>query len=200
MGAFGRFYKKRQKRAKLQQDVNPAIKTSSLADKSKTKPSSNIIELPPGNKGNWNKALNGKLHPNTKYRVGDKIYETDAQGRVCRVSGKLELGKNGRNNYQQRKSVHLKDDIVGKDQGGHLIAHQFKGAGEQINYVPMAQKLNQGAWKQMENTWAKALKSVPPKAVKVEIRPIYKGLSARPHMIQVRYCIDNKTYIKVFPN
>ena len=32
-----------------------------------------IIELAPGSKGNWNKAWNGTLKPNSKYKVGDKI-------------------------------------------------------------------------------------------------------------------------------
>ena len=58
------------------------------------------------------------------------------------VSGKLTLGKNGRNTYQQTKSVKIKDGIGGVDDGGHLIANEFMGAGEQINYLPMTQNLN----------------------------------------------------------
>jgi hypothetical protein len=157
-----------------------------------------IIELAPGSKGNWNKALNGTLKPNSKYKVGDKIYETDELGRVNRVSGNLELGKIGRNEYQQGKSVTLKDGTKGVDEGGHLVGHQFKGAGEQINYVPMKGSLNQGAWKQMEQDWAKALRDG--KKVEIDINPIYEGVSKRPSEIEVFYKIDGKEYIKTFPN
>jgi uncharacterized cupin superfamily protein len=159
-----------------------------------------VIELAPGSKGNWNKILNNKLKPNAKYKVGDKIYETDELGRVKRVSGEVELGKLGRNEYQQGKSVTLKDGTKGIDEGGHLIGHQFKGAGEQINYVPMKGELNQGAWKKMESDWAKALKQVPPKKVEVDIKNIYDGTSKRPTKIAVQYLIDGKKFTKVFPN
>ena len=54
-----------------------------------------------------------------------------------------------RNTYQQ--------SVVGKsgeaaDQGGHLIASALGGAGDKINLVPMDKVLNNGEWKQMENT------------------------------------------------
>jgi len=112
----------------------------------------------------------------------------------------MELGKIGRNKYQQGKSVILKDGTQGIDEGGHLIGHQFKCAGEQINYVPMKGTLNQGAWKQMESDWAKALKEVPPKKVEVDISPIYDGISKRPSEIEVFCKIDGKEFIKTFPN
>jgi hypothetical protein len=157
-----------------------------------------VIDLTPGSKGGWNKALNETLKPNAKYKVGNKIYETDELGRVNRVSGELELGKLGRNGYQQGKSVTLKDGTKGLDEGGHLIGHQFKGAGEQINYVPMKESLNQGAWKKMEMDWAKDLEAG--KKVEVDINPIYDGISKRPTEIEVFYKIDGKEYMKVFPN
>lgn len=159
-----------------------------------------VIELAPGTKGNWNKILNNKLKPNSTYKVGNKLYETDEFGRIKRVKGEIELGKLGRNGYQQGKSVILKDGTKGIDEGGHLIGHQFKGAGEQINYVPMKGTLNQGAWKKMESDWAKALKEVPPKKVEVDIKNIYDGVSKRPSKFKVIYKIDGKTNIKIFPN
>lgn len=159
-----------------------------------------VIELAPGSKGNWNKVLNNELKPNTKYKVGNKIYETDELGRVKRVSGEVELGKLGRNTYQQGKSVILKDGTKVVDEGGHIIGYQFEGAGEQINYVPMKGDLNQGAWKQMEGEWAKALKEIPPKTVKVDINPIYEGLSKRPSEIEVFYKINEEEHFTIFPN
>ena len=64
----------------------------------------------------------------------------------------------------------------------------------------MTRKLNQGAWKQMETSWAKALKSVPPKAVNVGIKNIYLGTSERPIGFKVDYSIDSKKYSRVFKN
>ncbi len=161
-----------------------------------------IIDLTPGSKGGWNKKLNGKLEPNTKYKVGNHVYETDDLGRVCRVSGKLNKGKLGRNNYQQGKSVSLKGGVKGVDEGGHLIAHQFFGAGEQINYVPMKGSLNQGKWKKMEQDWANAIDGnpPPPKKVEVDIRPIYDGTNERPTKFKVIYTIGEDEFIKPFSN
>jgi predicted RecA/RadA family phage recombinase len=153
-----------------------------------------VIDLTPGSKGGWNKALNETLKPNAKYKVGNKLYETDELGRVKRVSGELELGKLGRNGYQQGKSVTLKDGTKGLDEGGHLVGHQFEGAGEQINYVPMKESLNQGAWKKMEMDWAKNLEAG--KKVDVDIKPIYQGESKRPVGFRVNEVVDGvkKTY------
>jgi filamentous hemagglutinin len=48
--------------------------------------------------------------------------------------------------------------------------------------------LNKGAWKQMENTWANALKDG--KQVNVKIEPVYSGDSVRPDSFKVRYSVD----------
>jgi len=176
-------------------------KISSQASKLAPKAERKIVELEPGSKGNWNKQLNKKPEPSTNYLVGDKLYKTDEKGRVRNVSGKLELGKIGRNTYQQRKSVDIKDGIKGVDDGGHLIAHQFKGAGEQINYVPMLGKdINRGQWKNMEQKWYNALNEKPPKDVEVNINALYKPSSERPLGFVVEYKIDGVPYREVFKN
>lgn len=110
-----------------------------------------IIETS-GVKGNWNKALNSELKPNTIYKVDDYSYFTDEAGRVNKVSGELKLETKDRNVYQQGKSVDVKNGIKGDDQGGHIIARVFNGPGEQINYVPQTAKLNNGEWKSMEKS------------------------------------------------
>jgi filamentous hemagglutinin len=48
--------------------------------------------------------------------------------------------------------------------------------------------LNKGAWKQMENTWASALKDG--KTVDVNIQPIYSGNNTRPNRVIVQYSIN----------
>jgi hypothetical protein len=162
----------------------------------------NTTELEPGEKGSWNKALNGELKPNHKYKVGEYLYETDSEGRVTKVSGKLDLTKRDRNKYQQGKAgktAGIKDGLD-KDEGGHLIASIFNGPGEQVNYAAMDGNLNKGAWKRMENKWADALKADPPKEVEVEINAFYDAESKRPEAFEVKYVIDGKSKKVFFEN
>lgn len=181
---------------KIKQQSKPVV----MANEARKTAERNIVELPPGKKGNWNKKLNELPMPNTDYKVGDKLYRTDETGKVRNISGKLKLGKIGeRNVYQQTKTVSIKDGKKGDD-GGHLIAHQFKGAGEQINYVPMLKNLNRGQWKKMEGEWQKALKQIPPKKVFVDINALYKAGSKRPLGFVVNYTIDGVPYRKKFRN
>jgi filamentous hemagglutinin len=58
--------------------------------------------------------------------------------------------------------------------------------------------LNQGAWKTMENEWAKALGQG--KKVKVIIDTVYNGNSMRPLKFLVEYLIDGQTIRKTFNN
>jgi hypothetical protein len=67
----------------------------------------------------------------TNYANADHTYKTDANGRVNLISGKLELKTRDRNTYQQSKSSKtggIKDGRP-RDDGGHLIASTFSGAG-----------------------------------------------------------------------
>ncbi|ECA5251957.1 filamentous hemagglutinin, partial [Salmonella enterica subsp. enterica serovar Lomalinda] len=152
----------------------------------------NIVVVDSGKKGAWNKAMN-KPEPNTVYKVdGNKTYHTDELTRTTNVSASLSLSKNDRNGYQQCKA--------GKcgnldDEGGHLIASIFHGPGEKLNLVPMDGNLNKGAWKQMENTWTRALKDG--KKVDVNIQPIYSGNNTRPDRVIVKYSIDGGRPVNV---
>lgn len=152
-----------------------------------------IIETS-GVKGNWNKALNSELKPNTIYKVDDYSYFTDEAGRVNKVSGKLKLETKDRNVYQQGKSVDVKNGIKGDDQGGHIIARVFNGPGEQINYVPQTAKLNNGEWKSMEKKWKDALSEG--KKVEVDIQIIYNSNSKRPKRFEVKSIIVDKKGIQ----
>ncbi|WP_407637874.1 DNA/RNA non-specific endonuclease [Erwinia oleae] len=150
-----------------------------------TKESLESVVTSSGGKGNWNKELNNP-QPNTLYKVdGNKTYQTDAQGRVATVEADLSTLVKDRNTYQQCKAG--KCGVDG-DEGGHLIASIFDGPGEKLNLVPMDGNLNKGVWKQMENTWANALKDG--KQVNVKIEPVYSGDSVRPESFNVIYTID----------
>lgn len=49
-----------------------------------------------------------------------------------------------------------------------------------------------GAWYNMEQEWANALKEVPPRKVTVDIKPVYSGKSLRPDSFKVIYEIEGK--------
>ncbi|MBN5215716.1 hemagglutinin repeat-containing protein [Serratia ureilytica] len=154
--------------------------------------SKNVVVVDSGKKGAWNKAMNNP-EPNTVYKVdGNKTYHTDELTRTTNVSASLSLSKNDRNGYQQCKAG--KCGNLG-DEGGHLIASIFHGPGEKLNLVPMDGNLNKGAWKQMENTWTRALKDG--KKVDVNIQPIYSGNNTRPDRVIVKYSIDGGRPVNV---
>ncbi|WP_240000895.1 MULTISPECIES: DNA/RNA non-specific endonuclease [unclassified Photorhabdus] len=145
----------------------------------------NVVIVDSGKKRAWNKTLN-KPEPNTVYHVdGNKTFQTDSLGRTSLAEGSLSLSKNDRNTYQQCKAGKCGNP---GDEGGHLIASIFNGPGEKLNLVPMDGNLNKGAWKQMENTWASALKEG--KQVDVKVEPVYKGNNVRPESFSVTYSID----------
>ncbi|ENB8114061.1 hemagglutinin repeat-containing protein, partial [Escherichia coli] len=145
----------------------------------------NIVVVNSGKKGAWNQAMN-KPEPNTIYKVdGNKTFQTDALGRTSSVEGILVASKSDRNTYQQCKAGKCGSS---GDEGGHLIASIFNGPGEKLNLVPMDGNLNKGVWKQMENTWANALKDG--KQVNVKIEPVYTGENKRPDSFSVTHSID----------
>ncbi|EMR05311.1 transposase protein [Bhargavaea cecembensis DSE10] len=125
-------------------------------------------------------------------------YRTDSLGRIQSASGKLTKGQAKRNQYAQSNVGGV--DRKGDDHGGHLIASIFNGSGDIDNLVPMNGKLNQGAYKSIENQWKKALDASPPKKVEVNIRPVYEGNSNRPVEFEIEYKIDNEKFDAVLPN
>ncbi|ELY3598827.1 DNA/RNA non-specific endonuclease [Cronobacter turicensis] len=174
---------KAAKKALVKGNLDEAIKFIYKAD--------NEIIAVSGRKGNWSKELNNPL-PNKTYKVdGNKTYVTDNHGRVASVEADLLLLTKDHNKYQQCKAG--KCGVSG-DGGGHLIASIFGGLGEKLNIVPMNGNLNKGAWKQMENTWATALKEG--KQVKVKIDPVYSVSSVRPDKFTIQYQIGNNKPIR----
>lgn len=140
-----------------------------------------------GAKGNWSKAINGKLDKNTAYLVSNgHTYVTDSVGRVKEVSGELKAIKMDRNGYQQR--------CVGKcgavgDEGGHLIAASLGGAGDRINIVPQNSVLNRNDYRAMEKELSEAVSSGKKVSVKIEVG--YSGSNGvRPNEFRITATID----------
>mgnify|MGYP002653728135 CR=1 FL=1 len=78
---------------------------------------------------------------------------------------------------------------------GHLFADQFDGSGGLDNIVSQARDLNQGAWKDMEGSWADAIRS----GKKVEVfTEVHYGGGSRPTGFTVTYEIDGRRVIQTF--
>ncbi|MEN2437387.1 LXG family T7SS effector deoxyribonuclease toxin YeeF [Bacillus sp. JR_21] len=139
------------------------------------------------------------LKPNIIYKTKEGYtYTTDNYGRITSVKADLQLGEAKRNQYAQTNAGKPQDRKP-DDDGGHLIATQFKGSGQFDNIVPMNSQINRsgGRWYEMEQEWAKALKEEPPQKVNVNIKAIYKGDSLRPDKFIVKYRIGDADFEKV---
>lgn len=80
-----------------------------------------------------------------------------------------------------------------------MIATRFDGTAEGVNLVPQDANLNRGAWKRMENEWARALQEG--KQVKVDVEVLYPpGNMSRPDVFQVKYWINGRKYLRTFEN
>lgn len=62
----------------------------------------------------------------------------------------------------------------------------------------MNSNLNRGQWKQLENSWADAIKAG--KRVEVEILSVFSGTSKRPIGFSVVYKIDGQPFRRTFKN
>lgn len=125
-------------------------------------------------------------------------YTTDNSGNITKVEVKdLKLGKGERNTHSQ-KIVGREDRITNaplsydNDDGGHLIATRFKGSGDIDNMIAQNRQVNRsgGAWYEMEQEWANALKEGKQVSVKMDIE--YPSDSMRPAKFKIEYKIDGK--------
>ncbi|MGD8214546.1 DNA/RNA non-specific endonuclease [Aestuariimicrobium sp. Y1814] len=135
----------------------------------------------------------GGLAPNQYYRAGKTgpgkpkyEYVTDDKGRIRGAYAEnLQLKPAG-----QKRGSHnskSKGKLPGDD-AGHLFADQFDGSGGLDNIVSQARDLNQGAWKNMEEGWADALRNG--KTVEVFTEVHYVEDAARPSGFTVKTVID----------
>lgn len=63
----------------------------------------------------------------------------------------------------------------------------------------MKGNLNQGAWKKMENDWAKSIKDGQP-VENVEVKAVFSGISKRPDGFLVDYLINSRKLSRTFVN
>lgn len=128
---------------------------------------------------------------NTTYSVDGYVengakYTTDEYARIRDFSANLRKIKDnprGSKGVEQKIGRQMKCGV-----GGHLIGNQFGGTGGYENLVPMSSSVNSGAYKTLENKWAKALKDG--KKVLVSGKLLYSGASFIPTEFIINYIID----------
>lgn len=143
--------------------------------------------------------VGNELEPNATFEKNGYTYNTDNEGRVVSVEGKLQLkDHDDRANMPDDRDVVARGKMLEGDHRGHLIADRFNGSGELENLVPMDAKLNTGDYAKLENTLAIALENGAD--VKMKVEPVYKDDSNRPDEIRVSYSIDGDKEVVVFKN
>lgn len=82
--------------------------------------------------------------------------------------------------------------------GGHYIAARFNGPSDSFNHFAQDASFNRGAYRVMEDQWARELRAGH--KVFVDIEPLYHGTSKRPYQINVNWEIDGERTSQKFPN
>jgi hypothetical protein len=155
--------------------------------------------------------LTGKLPPNsadppsidTMVEAGGRRelvangyrYNSDVLLRARRVDGELRLRREPRSRSAQANAV--KPDRRNTDDGGHYIAARFNGPRAAFNHFAQNANFNRGAYRALENGWAKAIKSG--ERVFVDIVPHYRGTSMRPYRLVVTL-VGGRKLVQEFPN
>ena len=128
------------------------------------------------------------LPKNAVYKSNGYVYQTDAAGRIQRFGGRLKLKAGERNPAVQRRVGYQMDCGA----GGHLIANRFGGSGFAENMVAMAERVNNSAYKKLENHFASILKDGKNLSVFGEIK--YSGNSPVPAEFIIKYVVDGVLY------
>lgn len=123
-------------------------------------------------------------------------FEIDAHVRPRRVAGELRLQSQPRSRRAQTNAG--KPDRRITDDGGHFIAARFNGPREWFNHFAQDANFNRGAYRALEDRWAKTIHSG--KRVFVDILPNYRGTSMRPHMLTIIWTVDGKKLKLEFSN
>ena len=138
------------------------------------------------------------LVPNSTFKLNSYTFTTDSLGRPVSASGKLKLVKDKPRNWDATLNDMGQGDERDGDERGHMIGHRFDGPDSIINAIPQDSRINQGEYKDFEDTLATELNSG--KEVFVSISPIYHSDSRRPTGVVISYTIDGVRDMRFFNN
>lgn len=137
-----------------------------------------------------------KSQPTTLIRKNGYAFTLDASDRTRRAKGELHVSPAPRSTTNQLRAGGA--DRLHLDDGGHFIASRFNGPKDAFNHFAQNRNFNRGAYRTLEETWAKELKAG--KHVSVDITASYQGNSRRPYKLFVRWTINGYTRNRNFKN
>ena len=130
-------------------------------------------------------------------KANDYMFAADESERTRYVDGDLELDSIEKRS-RTRQARTGGSDRRASDDGGHYIAVRFNGPSASFNHFAQGANFNRGAYRALEDQWAKALRSGH--RVHVNIIPHYGGASQRPDSLGVTWSVDGKERYKTFAN
>jgi LysM repeat protein len=123
-------------------------------------------------------------------------FNVDALSRTKEVFGEIQLEASQRSRKAQADAG--KTDRRTTDDGGHYIAARFYGPRDWFNHFAQDANFNRGAYRVLEDEWAKAVRAG--QRVFVDIVPRYHGTSKRPYVLTVTWFVDVQRFFQEFPN
>ncbi|MCI5730473.1 MAG: DNA/RNA non-specific endonuclease [Eubacterium sp.] len=133
--------------------------------------------------------VDGKLNPDSSYTVNGTTYKTDSLGRPISWNGEPTYNPEAERDGEAQKDAGGADREEGDD-GGHIVARVLNGSPGSENIVAMRDTVNRGDYKKAENEIADAKTPPEIKDVKDSGKIVYEGDSARPTKIERTYIID----------
>lgn len=124
-------------------------------------------------------------------------FDIDVIARNRRTFGQLSLAKKAVRSRRAQAQAG-KPDRRASDDGGHYIAARFNGPRDSFNHFAQDASFNRGAYRVMEDQWAKELHAGH--KVFVDIESLYHGASKRPYHLIVTWYVDGRKSFKEFPN
>lgn len=123
-------------------------------------------------------------------------YDIDSLGRTRQVSGPVTVTSQNRSRAGQLRAGGADRRLT--DDGGHYIAARLNGPPDDFNLFAQDRNFNRGAYRVLENIWAKA--KFEGHSVAVKITPAFEGVDKRPVRICVTYWIDGAINRQDFSN
>lgn len=162
-----------------------------------------VVTLDSGSPGAWNHEMyHSRIEPNTVYVVDDGkyVFHTDDVGRLQHAEGHFDPNQvtdgTARNAYQQRV---MPGKIPGYD-AGHPFGIRFDTPAEGLNNVPQLSEVNRGAYRALEDSWAKKIDAGHSVDVTIDFSYPHGDPTRIPTGYTVEWNIDGKMYQRSFRN
>ncbi len=136
---------------------------------------------------------NGQLMADVTYKSGehDYYYHTNNRGLIETVYVEELKYKEHDGRLRNKSNTYGK---LESDDAGHLIGDRFGGSRDLDNLVSQAREINRKKFKEIEDTWAKAIKNGQKVSVNIDIE--YSNDSVRPSAFVINYSIGETKIFK----